>query len=71
MPENKKLPHLFLKNQAISSEKFKKARGFKAKPPEEKEKKKNYTPQKDRLKEDNRILNIEKRNISNIVLVRW
>lgn len=64
MPEKKKLPHLFLRNQATSSEKFKKNRGFGTKPQEEEEEK-NYTPQKDRLKADNRIFNIDKRNRHN------
>lgn len=64
MPDNKKLPHLFLKNQAATSEKFKKNRGWETKPAEE-EKEKDYTPLKDRLMDDDRIFKIERRTRHN------
>lgn len=58
MAENKRLPHLFLKNQASSSEKFKKTRGWDAKPEQEKEK--DYSPMKDRLRENDQVFKAER-----------
>lgn len=58
---DKKLPHLFLRNQASTAEKFKKNRGWETKATEEEEKEKNYTPLKGRLKEDDRIFKVERR----------
>lgn len=64
MPDNKKLPHLFLRNQASTAEKFKKNRGWETKANDE-EKEKDYTPLKGRLKEDDRIFKIERRGRHN------
>jgi hypothetical protein len=58
MSDNKKLPHLFLKNEATNFEKFKKTRGWDAKPKEE-EAEKNYAPQKDSLRNDFGVFNRE------------
>ncbi|MES2397632.1 MAG: S8 family serine peptidase [Bacteroidota bacterium] len=64
MADNKKLPHLFLKNQAATAEKFKKNRGWETKAPEE-EKEKDYTPLKDRLQDADRIFKVERRTRHN------
>lgn len=64
MPDNKQLPHLLLKNQATTSEKFKKNRGWETKIVEE-ENERDYTPLKSRLKEDDRLFKVERRGRHN------
>ncbi len=55
-----KYPHVFLKNDPSKKEGFKKTRGWEPKKTQPEEEK-NYTPQKDRLREAHRIFNVQQR----------